>query len=49
MDWGSGLREKNGTGLDGWRIGMRERRRGRAGLMGEWDEGEKRERGWMDG
>ena len=28
---------------------MRKRGGGRAGWMGEWDEGERREQGWMDG
>ena len=42
------MREE-GVELDGWWSVMRERGGGRAGWMVEWDEGERRGRGWRDG
>ena len=43
--WESGIRKREG-GEDGW---MRERGGDRAGWTQEWDEGERRGQGWMDG
>ena len=42
-------REGRGIGCMGGGSGMRERGGDRAGWKGEWDEGETREQGWMDG
>ena len=33
--WGSGLREIDGAGFDGWESGMRVRKRCKAGWKGE--------------
>ena len=41
--------EKREAGLYGWRIGVWERGVGRVGWMGEWGEGERRGKGWIDG
>ena len=40
--------EEKEAGLHAWEIGMREGGGGRARWIGEWDEGERRVRRWMD-
>ena len=49
MDGRVRLGREEGAWLDGWGCGVRERGGGRTGLMVEWDEGERRRQGWMDG
>ena len=43
-----GIREREGAGLDGCGSGMMERGEGGARLIWDWDEVERRKRGWMD-
>ena len=39
---------KKAAGLDGWGSGVRERKKGRVGYIGEWGKGERTGKGWMD-
>ena len=47
MDGRVGLGREERARLDGSGSGVRERKGGRAGWMGEWSEGERRRQGWM--
>ena len=45
MGGGVGGGREDGTGLDGCGSGLREKGIDRTGLMGEWDEGERKGQG----